>query len=401
MICEKCKQELPGAAVICRNCGYNNALQGIGDWRNKRDRVLNLSAKHSAQRPATRRSGESTVVRFPVSPERAAAAEAERAAEAELPAWRRQVLEKVRQVRQQREAEASERAPRRDENEVNPIVEAAIRRIRREPPTNGVSSSVISGATAQATARALEYDHRHDAQPETRPEPTRISSPVIVQRSAAAAPGTAKKNEPDQPVSSRPSVSETTPASLHESASQASATVTETDDPAELISDNETADQTAEATETTVGAGEWTAPLFSHGRAGKAPLLGRAAAAFIDLQIIAFSLLPFFTAATLFNVEFTRGPLMALSGLGLVMIFLYHLTAMVIAGRTCGMAVFRIRVADAADESLPPSLNQCLRRAGGAALSVLFIPLNLLVIALSPERQSLSDQISGTQVVRQ
>ncbi|MFN7948832.1 MAG: RDD family protein [Blastocatellia bacterium] len=400
MICEKCKQELPGAAVICRNCGYNNALQGIEGWRDKRDRVLNLSAKHPAQRPATRRSGESTVVRFPVSPERAAAAEAERAAEAELPAWRRQVLEKVRQVRQQREAEAIERAPRRDENDVNPIVEAAIRRIRREPPTNGVSSSVISGATAQATARALDYDQRQEARPETRPEPPRISSPAIVQRSAAA-PAAAKKTEPDQPVSPRPSVSETTPASLHENAPQARAAVTETDDAAEVTADNETADQTAEATETAASAGEWTAPLFSHGRAGKAPLLGRAAAAFIDLQIITFSLLPFFTAATLFNVEFTRGPLMALAGLGLAMIFLYHLTAMVIAGRTCGMAVFRIRVADAADESLPPSLNQCLRRAGGAAMSVLFIPLNLLVIALSPERQSLSDQISGTQIVRQ
>ena len=83
------------------------------------------------------------------------------------------------------------------------------------------------------------------------------------------------------------------------------------------------------------------------------------------------------------------------------MIFLYHLIATAIAGRTCGMAVFRIRVADAADESLPPALNQCLRRAGGTVLSILFIPLNLLVITLSPERQSLSDQISQTQVVRQ
>ncbi len=398
MICEKCKQELPGAAVICRNCGYNNALQGIGDWRAKRDRVLNLSARHSAQRPATRRNGESTVVRFPVSPERAAAAEAERAAEIELPAWRRQVLEKVRQMRQQREAEASARAPGRDENDVNPIVEAAIRRIRRDPSPNGVSSSGISGATAQATARALEYDHRPDAPPETRAESPvpRISAPVMVQHSA-----TAKKNEPGQPVSPRPSVSETAPASRHETAPRASATAPASDDAAALLSADENAAQIAEAPEAVSSAEEWSAPLFSHGRAGKAPLLGRAAAAFVDLQIIAFSLLPFFTAATLFNVEFTRGPLLALTGLGLVMIFLYHLIATAIAGRTCGMAVFRIRVADAADESLPPALNQCLRRAGGTVLSILFIPLNLLVITLSPERQSLSDQISQTQVVRQ
>jgi uncharacterized RDD family membrane protein YckC len=399
MKCEKCQQELPGAAVICRSCGYNNALLGLGDWRNKRDRVLKMRTDRHHSAAPTRRTTNSTVLRFPT--ERATAAEP--AHDPDLPAWRRQVAEKVRRLREQREAETVSRPQPHQSEDVNPLVAAAIRRIRRTLPALAQPSATFGSAGAQATARALEYDERPEQRVEPRPEAqgARASSPAAIPHSSSAA--TPKKTEIVpvssllQPEAERQTGQETA-APVEDKTGVALAESSETE---EAFIEDETAIGPQHQPEQPHPAGERTVPLFSHGRAGKAPFLARIVAAIIDLTVIAFSLLPFFTATTLFNVDFTRGTLTALAGLSLVMTFLYHLLSTAIAGRTCGMAVFRIRVADIADESLPPSLAQAIRRAAGVVVSLLFIPLNLLVITLSAERQSLSDQLSGTVVVRQ
>ena len=81
--------------------------------------------------------------------------------------------------------------------------------------------------------------------------------------------------------------------------------------------------------------------------------------------------------------------------------FLYQGLTISLAGRTCGMALFRIRVSDSETENKLPTIGQSLRRALGAVVSLFFIPLNILVVAFSPERQSLADQFSGTTIVRQ
>ncbi|HWQ33130.1 MAG TPA: RDD family protein [Blastocatellia bacterium] len=395
MKCEKCQQELPGAAVICRSCGYNNALLGIGDWRNKRDRVLKMRTdRHHSAAPA-RRTTDSTVLRFPT--ERAAAAEP--AHDADLPAWRRQVAEKVRRMREQREAEAVSRPQPHQPEDVNPLVAAAIRRIRRTSPAVVQPAAPFGSAGAQATAHALEYDEQPEQKVEPRPDAqgVRMSSPAAIPHSSSAA---APKRTEIIPVSSllQPEAERQAETAAPVEGTSAAVMAEPSVSEEAFIEDEPEPEPQPEQPRP---AGERAVPLFIHGRAGKAPFLARIAAAIIDLTVIAFSLLPFFTTATLFNVDFTRGTLTALAALGLVMSFLYHLLTTATAGRTCGMAVFRIRVADAADESLPPSPAQAIRRAAGAVVSLLFIPLNLLVITLSPERQSLSDQLSGTVVVRQ
>ncbi len=132
-----------------------------------------------------------------------------------------------------------------------------------------------------------------------------------------------------------------------------------------------------------------------------APLLARAAANAIDVAIIVLSYLPFLTAFTLFEAEFSRWSLYLLATIAVATIFCYHLLTVAIAGRTSGMALCKLRLVDAASERVPPTLAQAFGRAFGATLSLLLLPLNLLVILLSLERLSLSDYLSGTTIVRQ
>jgi uncharacterized RDD family membrane protein YckC len=398
MNCKNCGQELPGASVMCRACGYKITSQGVGEWRNKRNQALKQRSNTRVQRAT-----ESTVIRFPQSERTTEAPDP--LVETDLPLWRRQVKEKLRQVREQRQAE--ETAPHKSSRpaaESNPLVAAAIRRIRRDSTVTAQSSS--GAATAQATARALERKEQPTLKPETHSSPP----PNSARHSSAQATPAARTSAAiaAAPALAAPQQNETIPANKprpssdnHESviAPQTKSDSEVTTPAPEIIGADETATEQAPAIHEHKPTGA-TLPT-SHARNGKAPFLARIAAAVIDLEVIAFSLLPFFTAAIFFNVEFTRDTLTALAGLGLVMIFLYHLLTTAIAGRTCGMAVFRIRVADSNDESLAPTLKQSARRAFGAVLSLLFIPLNALVIALSPDRQSLSDQLSGTIVVRQ
>lgn len=425
MKCQKCEQELPGAAVICRDCGFNNALQGISNWRHKRDQMLSPRTSAPGTRTAPRNPGDATLIRFPVSAEKAAAEPAEWPTNSDLPAWRRQLNEKVRQVRAQRNAEAtrSNHADEPDASDVNPIVAAAIKRIRRDlpPPASsssmsgatGATSGMNGGTTAQATARALACKEQPTMQPEAKPEQP-APAPQKKQTLSATLPGL---SPPVARTASNESVAprktEIIPVSTLLQAAQAveaesltrpvahSETVGQSASLVEEISAAELSEGKDRSAHPAPGSDLAGSPTLTYGSSGKAPFLARVAATIIDLEVIAFSFLPFFTAFTLFNAEFSRSSMYALTGLAMVMTFIYHLLSIRIAGRTFGMAVFRIRVADAADESVPLTLNQTLRRAAGAVVSLALIPLNLIVIMLSPERQSLSDQLSGTTVVRQ
>ncbi len=417
MNCEKCEQVLPGAAVICRNCGFNNALQGISGWHRKRNQVLNTPRPVNGKRTAARKAADATLIRFPTSAEKAAAVEPDAG---DLPPWRRQVHEKVRQLREQRKDEATAaRTESRDSADLNPIVEAAVRRLRRGVTPAVRPSSLGQSAAAQATARALEYDEepaRHEAPPApvmaqktpvpeppaSRPFSSATGTSVMDLAGPAAAPALspAEKTEATPDGGLGEAVVAAGVAIEVESPSDTPGSTVEIAEPLADCDQSAGEEVISEAAGTTAAAaGDWM--MLPHYSSGRAPVLARVAAFIIDLEVIAFSFLPFFTAFTLFNADFNRSSFYALSALALVMTFIYYLLTVAIAGRTCGMAVFRIRVADAMNESEQPSLSQSIRRAAGAVLSLVFIPLNVLVIALSAEQQSLSDQFSGTAVVRQ
>lgn len=327
----------------------------------------------------------------------------------DLPPWRRQVIEKVREVREQRKhSEAAARTHARHTDDVNPIVEAAIRRIRRDVPPVMPPASALVGSGAQATARALAYEEQPHTPTTTKTNPAATPAPVTAPGAdSPARPQTkthARENQLPTEIIPVSRLLRSAPEPQTRKSDEATDKSPQTTDvvPQTLSQDQIVAEPvTDEAVRIAEDSEETVHPVIKPGSTGPAPLLARGAAAIIDLEVVAFSFLPFFTAFALFNAELTRGTLYLLITLSLLLTFLYHLVMTAVAGRTLGMAVFRIRIADADEGSRRLSWSQSARRATGAVLALVLLPLNLFAIALSPERQSLPDQFSGTMVVRQ
>lgn len=384
MKCEKCEKELAGGAVICRACGFNNALQRVGGWRARRE----LSGEGRASRPATRRAKDATLIPFPISPSKAPAPETAHDTVGVFPPWRDQLSEKLRQIRERRNLESGELAGSPPAPERNPIVEAAVNRLRNatQSAPSGPSRSLRQGA--QATAHAIDYEEAPEPVVKSKlaPLPRHESTPHASSIGVGAAPAKNLTSLPDwgEAQTMGPAMkpaSIISPAATSEPEGQTgSLRATSRPQPADPA--------------TLPGASKFTTR-------GSAPLLARAAASVIDLEIIAFSYLPFFTAYTILNAELSRGSLYVLGGIAAGITFIYHLLTVATAGRTCGMAALKLRVVDAASESFPPTLAQAFGRALGGTVSMILFPFNLLVIWLSLDRYSLSDFLSGTVIVRQ
>ena len=381
MKCEKCEHELPGGAVICRQCGFNNALQRIGGWRARREFEVSDQAGQEVRRP----SRDARLIRFPTPSHKTKAAEEAQSSQAVPPVWRQRLDDTIRGIRERRTVEEAERQAAAESLQPNPLVEAAVGRLRRTESSTSNTPMRTTGHGAQATAHAIKREAEPapitDAHPLITPPPIArptahihtASSPVKSARASATLSGLIEKRAAGQAISS-PALSTT--------AHTAEETIHSPLDP--------------HSAEVEIHAAESHAPYAS-----EASLLARAIANIIDIGIITLSYLPFLTAFTLFDMEFSRGSLYLLSGIAVTMIFCYHLLTVAVAGRTGGMALCKLRILDAASECVPPTLGQAFGRALGATLSLLLLPLNLLVILLSLERLSLSDYFSGTIIVRQ
>jgi uncharacterized RDD family membrane protein YckC len=335
------------------------------------------------------------LIPFPVSPQRVKSSEAAKEAGAETaPSWRKRLDETIREIRERRTAESDQRQTLARPLTPNPLVEAAVNRIRRaEMPSNSAFSHTLGpmGQGAQAVARAIKCEDEPESAVEshavTLPHGAKsvpammATAPVKSNKQAPGVPQTRVVNQPISPVS---------PASPGSLASSVT-TPTPGKQPAQA-----TATHRAHAVEAVAPDSE-----DYSASPGAPPLLARAAANVIDVGLIVLSYLPFLTAFTLFEAEFSRWSLYALAVIAIAAIFCYHLLTVAIAGRTSGLALCKLRLVDTASERVPPTLGQAGRRAFGATLSLLLLPLNLLVILLSLDHLSLSDYLSGTTIVRQ
>ncbi len=360
--CEKCGNELAGGSVICRQCGFNNALQRLGKWRASRGRI--------AQADATRRSQDATLIPFPVPANKPGPPE-KPADRVVFPPWRDQLNEKLRQIRQRRSGESQPQVAPPPAPEKNPLVEAAIKRLQRVTPVT--STRQTAGRSAQATARVMELAPelaaRFAPEPSTEPQTAPAKEPL-----EAPEPGEANHLKRDS-----------------------------------RLEDRSRTDSAGKRHRASLGPREEKSffhplPLEPAVSLQVAPLIARAAAWMIDLEIIAFSFLPFFTVFAFFNSDLGRSQspplsLYVLAGIAIVLVFVYHFVTVALAGRTCGLAIFNLHIIDVASAHRAPSLAQAAGRALGAVGSLL-VPLNLLIILLSPQRQSLSDHLSGTMIVR-
>lgn len=101
---------------------------------------------------------EDNLIRFPYSPGSGNPEEAGSAAEAPLPEWRQRVREKVRESREKRGGETGEGRQVPDEvvTDPNPIVESALKRIKRVTPS--ITPLPVSSRATASVAKALEVE---------------------------------------------------------------------------------------------------------------------------------------------------------------------------------------------------------------------------------------------------
>ena len=161
MKCESCGNELIGAAIICRACNHNNAL-------NRRLAVQRIEPSHDQSTPprasgpptefptiVPRKDADVNLLHFPSASNRRPEATPARQTVTEsgsetetYPPWRAELKERVRRIKEKRAtsgqsapAPSPVQSPRAQAGEANPgrnpIVESALNRIRRASPATG------------------------------------------------------------------------------------------------------------------------------------------------------------------------------------------------------------------------------------------------------------------------
>ena len=242
MKCENCGNDLVGASIVCRHCNHNNAQGRVSQWRARRSgelkpvpaaaqatatrtisplaspaadpkpeikhplaEVRTLEPKTSLSNPfeQTARSSQ------PPTPLRAAAAPAADNSEiVELPAWRAQLKEKVKQVRERRSGELTPINTQPDEAQLdpNPIVESALKRIRwsqhnspelANPAAVRQTAAVETKQDSESHIQAESKVETHAARPVAQPRPAPQTKPAMANPLLARKPLTQPATRPE------------------------------------------------------------------------------------------------------------------------------------------------------------------------------------------------------------
>ena len=389
MICEKCEKEMLGTVVHCSHCGHNHVLQRIDSWRERRSHQissLRQDSKATSPTPPPVINGlranakSSTLIRFPKRPLPTSEPAAHPAAQnvESLPEWRQRLDARLKEIREQRAfggapVATSRVTPRVDRN---PIVVSALNRIHRAnylQPITPQPHSRYAVATQLAPAPMVEVPNLA-SQPMHRLAEAQPVLPVTLRNLSAVPPVLEAVEEPELLLAEMPEdllaeiVVEPTPK-VEEKVSASGVTILEA-----------------------------------------ASLAKRVAAAVIDAEIIAFSLLPLFAAYFFLGGWFEAPAIYTPIAVAIALIAAYFFVTYALAGRTMGMALMNLHLAsqsattDVAINTGPSTVTftfqQAALRALGGTISLLLFPVNFICIAKSFERLSLSDYLSGTQVVK-
>ncbi|HEV2859571.1 MAG TPA: RDD family protein [Pyrinomonadaceae bacterium] len=369
------------------------------------------------------------------------------------PAWRKELSERFREIQQRRAREAdlaTEAPPRRepieeapeqpdapaaptarqtDSNkqprlvpqpepqELNPIVQAALRRVERaRKQTTAPAGRGSGGRAATAVARAVEEEVEAVAEAGTEPAPVGESEALPVKQAHAL-----EKSEP-QPEAARPApLSVVLPRQPEQAAAPApkvSPAAPAVDEPktarvleADAAAVEESEDKPKPRKISGVIDDHWLErrgvdplPKVDEQAASyddRAPLGKRVSAAVVDLVAVALLAAP--CAAV---IELTIGNwgdarvLSSMGGIVAVLIFLYQTCSVALAGRTPGMRLFSLHAVDA-DTARVPTTGQCVRRAFFYIVSLAAFGLGVLYALFDAERRTAHDLLSGTVIVRE
>lgn len=482
MKCENCGNDLVGASIVCRQCNHNNAQGRVSQWRARRSgdlqpiaaaaqavapRIISPLASPAADsRPEIKRTIVESKTPSPIpfdqnrksnhpapTPLRnaAASAAAENDEFVELPAWRAQLKEKVKQVRERRSGELPPIHIELDEAEIdpNPIVESALKRIRwsqhtqplpqKQPPVVSEHSKRESETTAKSETKVsakFEPAEERTAEPRpiTRPQPA-PANPMLARK-----PVLQPVNRPDtgslskQPTANPEPAVQTTEARVRVEPIVQPKPATEIHPIAPKI--RTTGEIKPPATERRTDSGSLAQPPRNHvetqviglapalnsvigyahsgattaqqtaaqdtnpfAKPGTATLWMRTLAGACDFEIVAVAYLPLFAAYAMLDTSFGIETVAILFVLLAGLTFCYQFLSLTIANRTSGMAFLKLRLVNIGDKDKPVSFKNKILRAVGATAAMFLSPINFLVMQSNPHHHSLPDLLSGTTLI--
>ena len=389
MICEKCEKELSASVGACEGCGHNPVLQRMDVYRERRNQQFTSFKQTNAPTQDARSTArdprasakDATLIRFPKRPIAALQAAPQQAVVQQsalppvlvetAPAWREQLNSRLQEIREQREP-ATAPARTQDKFDRNPIIINALNRINRAnylQPIKPLPYSRSSAAAELAPTPILEVEPAFEAQ---------AATPMIARLTMV----------PQDWADPQPEDTQSTFANDED-----------------LLSE-----MRFDAIARPVVEEKSASAITSHTALEAASLAKRIAAAVIDAEIIASSLLPLFGAYFFLSGWFEAPTIFVPMLVGVALITAYFFVTYALAGRTMGMAWCNLHLASlssnaetlahAAPSTITFTIRQAILRALGGTISLLLFPLNILCIARSDERLSVSDYLSETQVVR-
>jgi uncharacterized RDD family membrane protein YckC len=382
MLCEQCATELPGATVICKSCGHNNALQKLENWRDKRDRYLeSINAPIAAAAVASARAStheQGNLIRFPKTP--MTSRERTPGTIEQAPEWKEKLNARLRQIREQKAADVEPPSVQTTKPEPNrqPIVEAALRRINKAnylaivPDDHEISKPINAVALTEASASIAGNGNSAFV---LQPGPSLNRAPVTPRTPLVVDP----THVPEVNLYEESDLLETEPLIFEQDLAEL-----------DLFQDEE---------------------QYSHHESTileAASLKSRIAAAVIDAEVIAFSFLPIIAVYAFLGGSASAVSLTGLLSLTAILTAVYFFVTYALAGRTIGMAILKLHlaslkpVAETADTTSTVSFTfqQAAARAVGGTLSLLLFPINIFCITRNFDRLGISDYLSGTQIVK-
>lgn len=300
-----------------------------------------------------------------------------------VPAWRKQLSQRVREVQERKAREAAEEAaaareagivscslpsaqlelvPDLAQPSVNPIVSKALERLERARQVEPVSTGFAATGAATAPAFAPEPDPALNVAPE--PELNEPKAPETKHKLTVVAPA------------------RTTPE-------------TSTRKPVRVITGS-IDDVALSYLETYLSMPAIAAPR----RSDHAGLVRRSIAGFMDLLLVCLMASP--VAAV---IEFTDGNWLdprvigVMSGIAIATMFAYQTISIALTGRTLAMRMLSLRTIDARN-GLIPTGGQSLKRSVTYILSLIPLGLGLGFALIDPDGRAIHDRFSQTLVVR-
>lgn len=310
-----------------------------------------------------------------------------------LPEWRKELSERVREKQERKAREAVleaqglvattvdnaaeptpvilELLPQTELPPVNPIVQAALKRLER---ANLQPSTFSHGNAALATAVAYE-EQRGFSESET----SAIADSLVEATVEITEEAKPERVHNLTVVPNPPVIEEDVPVVVTK--------------PRRLISDvNDPALNYLDTVPTTV--------LVERREYVTASSVRRALAAFVDLAILFVLSSPLLALNSLSRLDWLNWRVIAFSAASVALVgFLYLTIVTAFTGRTLGMRLFSLRVVDARN-GLIPTGGQSAARAFVYLLSLVSAGILSLYVLLDSENKALHDRITRTAVIR-